>query len=112
MLVGGRDKRINHLETEIKKRKEFLLLKQKELEQNVNNNKYLEGVTKNYKNYYDTVVKEKQQQYDAMMLLKEYLDDTIVKDKMTDNQIRDAKRQQREIVFEMEKITHELKKII
>ena len=112
MLVGGRDKRINHLETEIKKRKEFLLLKSKELEQNVNNNKYLEGVYKDYKNYYDTVVKEKQQQYDAMMLLKEYLDDIIVKNKMTTNQIRDAKRENREIVLEMEKITHELKNII
>ena len=112
MLVGGRDKRINHLETEIKKRKEFLLLKTKELEQNVNNNKYLEGVYKDYKNYYDTVVKEKQQQYDAMMLLKEYLDDIIVKNKMTTNQIRDAKRENREIVLEMEKITHELKNII
>lgn len=112
MLVGGRDKRINHLETEIKKRKEFLLLKTKELEQNVGNNKYLEGVYKDYKNYYDTVVKEKQQQYDAMMLLKEYLDDIIVKNKMTTNQIRDAKRESREIVLEMDKITHELKNII
>jgi hypothetical protein len=112
MLVGGRDKRINHLESEIKRRNEFLLIKTKELEQNESNNKYLESVAENYKNYYDTVVKEKQQQYDAMMLLKEYLDDTIVKDKMTSNQIRDAKRQQREIVLEIEKITHELKKII
>ena len=112
MLVGGRDKRINHLETEIKKRKEFLLLKTKELQQNVDNNKYLEGIVGNYKNYYDTVVKEKQQQYDAMMLLKEYLDDTIKKDKITANQIRDAKRQQREIVLEMEKITQELKNIV
>jgi uncharacterized protein YpmB len=77
MLVGGRDKRINHLETEIKKKKEFLLLKSKELEQDVNNNKYLEGISENYKNFYDTVIKEKQQQHDAMMLLKEYLNDLI-----------------------------------
>jgi len=112
MLVGGRDKRINHLETEIKKKKEFLLLKSKELEQDINNNKYLEDVSKNYKGFYDTIVKEKQQQHDAMMLLKEYLNDLIIKDTMTANQIRDAKRQQKEIILEMEKITHELKKIV
>ena len=47
-----------------------------------------------------------------MMLLKEYLDDLIKQDKITNNQLRDAKRQQRDIVMEMEKITNELKKII
>ena len=47
-----------------------------------------------------------------MMLLKEYLDDLVKQDKITDNQSRDAKRQQRNIVMEMEKITNELKKII
>ena len=47
-----------------------------------------------------------------MMLLKEYLEDLIKQDKMTSNQLRDAKRQQREIVLEMDKITQELKKII
>ena len=39
-------------------------------------------------------------------------DDIIVKNKMTTNQIRDAKRESREIVLEMDKITHELKNII
>jgi hypothetical protein len=112
MLIGGRDKRINTLEMEIKKKKEFLLLKTKEIEQDKNNNIYLEGVAENYKGFYDTVVKEKQQQYDAMMLLKEYLDDLIKQEKISNNQIREAKREQSEIVLEMEKITNELKKII
>jgi hypothetical protein len=106
------DKRIYDLKTKIKQNKEFLLLKKKELESNVSNNKYLEGVANNYKKYYDNISEEKQRQHDAMMLLKEYLEDLIKQDKMTTNQLRDAKRQQREIVLEMDKITQELKKII
>ena len=43
------DKRIYDLKTKIKQNKEFLLLKKKELESNVSNNKYLEGVANNYK---------------------------------------------------------------
>ena len=106
------DKRIYDLKTKIKQNKEFLLQNKKELETGATNNKYLEGVVKNYKKYYDNVSEEKQRQYDAMMLLKEYLDDLINEDKITNNQLRDAKRQQRNIVMEMEKITNELKKII
>ena len=47
-----------------------------------------------------------------MMLLKEYLDDLIKQEKISNNQIREANREQIEIVLEMEKITNELKKII
>jgi hypothetical protein len=112
MKIEDKDKQINILESEIKKRKELLLLKTKELEQDKTKNKHLEGVVKEYKNYYDKVAKEKKQQYDSMMLLKEYLDDLIKNDKITSRQIQDAKREQREIVLEMEKITQELKKII
>ena len=64
------------------------------------------------KSFLRYISEEKQRQHDAMMLLKEYLEDLIKQDKMTSNQLRDAKRQQREIVLEMDKITQELKKII
>ena len=75
ILIGSRDKQINILENEIKKRNELLLLKTKELENDKANNKYLEDVSKEYKKYYDIVVNEKQLQHSSMMVLKEYLDD-------------------------------------
>jgi hypothetical protein len=110
--IGEKDKQLNILEAEIKKRKELLLLKTKQLEQDKTKNKYLEGVSNQYKNYYDTVVKEKQQQHDSMMLLKEYLDDLIKNEKITSRQIQDAKREQRAVILEIEKITQELKNIV
>ena len=112
MSIGERDKQLSIIETEIKKRKELLLQKTKEIEQDKTNNKYLENVSKNYKNYYDTVIKEKQQQHDSMVLLKEYLDDLIKNEKITSRQIQDAKRRQQSIILEIEKITQELKNIV
>jgi len=110
--IGSKDKQISILENEIKKRKEMLLLKTKELEQDKNNNKYLEDISNQYKTYYDTVVNEKKQQHASMMILKEYLEDLIKNEKITGRQIHDAKREQREIILEMSKITQELKNII
>ena len=112
ILIGSRDKQINILENEIKKRNELLLLKTKELENDKANNKYLEDVSKEYKKYYDTIVNEKQLQHSSMMILKEYLDDLIKHEKITSRQIQDAKRERQAIILEMEKITHEIKKII
>ena len=43
------DKRIYDLKTKIKQNKELLLQKKKQLETDATNNKYLEGVVKNYK---------------------------------------------------------------
>ena len=47
-----------------------------------------------------------------MMLLKEYLDDLIKNEKITSRQIQDAKREQRAVILEIEKITQELKNIV
>ena len=112
MSLGERDLYIRRLEEEIKNKKELLITQAKDVENVKKSNKFLDSIHKNYKSYYDGAVKEKQQQYDAMMLLKEYLDDLIKQEKISNNQIREAKREQSEIVLEMEKITNELKKII
>ena len=98
-------------QSEIKKRKELLLLKTKELEHDKTNNKHLEGVAKEYKKYYDTVIKEKQQQYDSMMLLKEYLDDLIKQENIDKHQLKRVRKDQQDIILEMDKITSDLKDI-
>ena len=46
-----------------------------------------------------------------MMLLKEYLDDLIKKEKMTTREVKNMKRDQHNIILEMETITRELKEI-
>jgi hypothetical protein len=112
LSLGERDLYIRRLEEEIKNKKELLITQAKDVENVKKSNKFLDGIHKNYKSYYDGAVKEKQQQYDAMMLLREYLDELIKKEKMSGRQLSAVKRDQKDIIMEMDKITHELKDMI
>ena len=111
LSLGERDLYIRKLEEEIKNKKNVLINEAKDIGNIKKGNKLLEGVHTNYQTYYDGIVKEKQQQYDAMMLLKEYLDDLIKKEKMTTREVKNMKRDQHNIILEMETITRELKEI-
>jgi hypothetical protein len=111
LSLGERDFYIKKLEEEIKHKKNTLINEAKEIENIKKGNKLLEGVQTKYKEYYDVAINEKQQQYDAMMLLKTYLDEVIKKEKMTKHQLKNARADKRNIILEMEKITNDLKEI-
>ena len=111
LSLGERDLYIRKLEEEIKKKKVLLLKESADVVNVKKSSKLLEGVHKNYKTYYDTIVKEKQQQYDAMMLLKQYLDELIQND-TNEKQIKNARKDQQDIIREMDKITIDLKEIV
>ena len=112
LSLGERDFYIKKLEEEIKHKKNTLINEAKEIENIKKGNKLLEGVHTNYQTYYDGVVKEKQQQYDAMMLLKEYLDDLIKQENMDKHLLKSVKKDQKDIILEMDKITKDLKEIV
>lgn len=109
LSLGERDLYLKKLEGEIKNKKALILEEKNNIENVKKGNKLLEGVHKNYKVYYDGIVKEKQQQYDAMMLLNQYLDELIKKEHISGKQIKNARKDQKDIIGEMEKITIDLK---
>jgi hypothetical protein len=112
LSLGERDLYLQKLEENIKNKKALLLKETTNIENVKKDNKLLEGVHQKYKVYYDGIVKEKQQQYDAMMLLNQYLDELIKKEHISGKQINHAKKDQQDIIGEMEKITMELKEIV
>jgi hypothetical protein len=75
-------------------------------------NHFLESVKEDYAKYHTYILKEKQQQYNAFLLLNEYIDDLAKTDKLVQNQLRTAKYDQREIIGEINKIKGELDEII
>jgi hypothetical protein len=111
LSIGERDLYIRKLEDEIKRKRLMLIEETKNIENGKKTNKLLEPVHSDYKKYYDNIINEKQQQYDAMMLLKEYLDELKKEESLTTHQTRTIKNDQRDILFEIEKITHELKEM-
>ena len=58
------------------------------------------------------MVKEKQDQLRAMNVLKQYTEDLGVSTKLTEANIKETKRDQKDILREMEKIKMELEEIM
>jgi hypothetical protein len=112
MTVAQRDIYLMKINDEIKNRRQLLLDKKKELEQKEKLNEFLSTVRQEYRNYYNHIIHEKQQQYEALKLLKTYLDDLATTETSMNNKMRNAKYDQKEILQEMDAIRVELDGII
>ena len=110
--LAQRDLRMLQIEQEIKNKKRLLLKKKGELNEKKKINHYLENVKEDYQKYYEYILNEKQQQYDALMLLKEYMGDLMKTDHMVSEQLRTAKHDQKDIIRELDKVKAELDELI
>lgn len=110
--LATRDLKLIQITEEIQNKKNLILKKKKELEKKKSVNTYLEIVSNDYNNYYDYILKQKQNEFKAMNLLNEYVSDLVNTDKLVDNQLRLAKHDQKEILKEINKIQGELNNII
>lgn len=112
MPLAERDIYLLQIDQEIKNRKQLLIKKKKELEKKEKVNNFLEEVKKDYANYYNYILNEKQNQYKSLMLLKEYMDDLMQTNKLVDNELRTAKHDQKDILREIDNVKNELDSII
>jgi hypothetical protein len=110
--LAERDLHLLQIETEIKNKKRLLIKKKKDLDKKSKVNHYLSDVKKNYSKYYNHIVKEKQQQYNALLLLEEYMEDLMKTEKLVDDQLRVAKHDQKDIIREIDKVKDELNELI
>jgi hypothetical protein len=112
LTLAERDLHLLQIEAEIKNKKKLLVKKKKDLDKKIKLNEYLSGVKSDYSKYYDYILNEKQQQYNALNLLKEYISDLIKTEHMVDEQLRTAKYDQKEIVQEIDRVKDELDELI
>jgi hypothetical protein len=110
--LAKRDQYLLKIEDEIELRRKFLLEKQKKLEKLSRQNRFLETVKDDYENYHNYIVEQKEGQIRAMNSIKQYVEDLIVSGKLTDEDIRQAKVDQREITNEVKKIREKINEII
>ena len=110
--LSERDLYLFHIEFEIRHKKDLLIKKKKELDKKCKVNHYLNDVKNDYSKYYNYIVNEKQQQYNALILLKEYMNDLIKTEKLVDDQLRTAKYDQKDIFSEINKVKNELDELI
>ena len=112
MDLAKRDQYLLKIEDEIQLRRKFLLEKQKKLEKLSRQNHFLETIKDDYENYHNYIVEQKEGQIRAMNSIKQYVEDLIVSGKLTDQDIRQAKDDQREITSEVKKIREKINEII
>jgi hypothetical protein len=112
MSLANRDKFLDLIENEINLRKKLILNKSKKIDKKLKVNNFLEDVKQDYINYYKYIVEEKKQQYNSMLVIKQYLDDLIKSEKLANDQLYNVKLEQNKILHEMDKIKIELNKLI
>ena len=112
LTLAERDLHLLQIEAEIKNKKKLLVKKKKDLDKKIKLNEYLSGVKSDYSKYYDYILNEKQQQYNALNLLKEYISDLIKTEHMVDEQLRTAKYDQKEIIQEIDRVKGELDELV
>lgn len=112
MEIAERDIHIFQIEDAIKGKRNLLVQKRKELNKKTKLNEYLGSIKEDYDKYYNYILNQKQQQYNSMILLRDYLSDIIATDKLVDEQLRAAKHDQKDIVGEIDKIKKEIDELI
>jgi hypothetical protein len=112
LTLAERDLYLVHIDTLMDEKRKMLLEKQKTLQQTAKENEYLEMVRNDYRKYYNHIVKQKEDQINAMNYLNQYIDEIIVDGKLTDVDLENAKMEQDELIQEMGNIKSKLDEII
>ena len=112
LTLAERDLYLVHIDTLMDEKRKMLLEKQKTLQQTAKENEYLEMVRNDYRKYYNHIVKQKEDQINAMNYLKQYIDEIMVNGKLTDVDLENAKMEQDELIQEMGNIKGKLDEII
>jgi len=108
LSLAERDLILVRVDNEINSRREMLLKKREYLNKVSNQNQFLTQVTKDYHKYYNFIIEQKREQSRALEALHQYLENLIKTEQFTHNNLKDAKKDQSQIIREMTKIKKEL----
>jgi hypothetical protein len=111
LTLVERDLYLVHIDKLMEEKRKMLLEKQKTLQQTAKENEYLEMVRNDYRKYYNHIVKQKEDQINAMNYLKQYIDEIMVNGKLTDTDLENAKMEQDELIQEMSDIKSKMDEI-
>ena len=96
------------IQHQIHAKRDFLLQKQKYLNKMEQQNNFLREVKNDYAKYYNYILKQKQEQMEALDMLKQYVHDLTVSGSLSKQNIKDAKLEQKRILREMKNIKKDL----
>lgn len=112
LTLPEKDSYLVEIEKQIQIKRNFLLQKQEQLNQASKENKFLSVVKDDYQKYHNIIMKQKEEQIRSMQILDQYLNDLIRSGKLTNHDILHTKRDQQEILSEIDKIKEDLNNIM
>lgn len=110
--LSERDKYLTQVENQIQAKKDLITSKRLELDKNIEQNHFLENVREDYNKYYSYIIKQKEDQIKAMKILEDYIKNVIITNKLTDEDLENARLEQKQILNELDSLKYELDKLV
>ena len=101
LTLAERDVYLTNVYDELRKRKKMLLDKFRAIKENEEKNEFLNLVKRDYQNYYDFILEEKEKQAEAMGALSAYVNNIIVDGGLTDEDLEISRRDHEKIMQEI-----------
>jgi|TARA_Y100000389_G_C17444824_1_gene510909 hypothetical protein len=111
MDLAKRDIYIVKLRDALEYKRTLLLDKRNELRKNQKDNIFLIDIVSDYEGYYKTIKNERQQQYDALKIISDYVSSIASDTEVTDTLIKESRKQQKMILIELNRLREELNKM-
>jgi len=110
--LSERDKYLTQVENQMQAKKDLINEKRVALNENIKQNHFLENVREDYNKYYNYIIQQKKDQVKAMQILDDYVKDIIISNKLTENDLQNAKREQQQILDQLDVLKRELDTLI
>jgi len=112
MDLGDRDQQIFIIQAALKDNQDHMVNKLLQLEEAQKRNNLLRTVYDDYKHYYDHIIKQKQYQRQSMEGLVNYLEKMMLEAGLTDNMLKRANYEQKNILEELSGLRKNLNDIV
>jgi hypothetical protein len=110
--LASKDQQFIQLQQLIELKRKMLLDKQIKYKKIAKRNHFLEEIKNDYSNYSNYIMKQKQQQIQALEILHNYVNDLTISGNLSKQNVKDAKYEQKKIIKELKSIKHNLDGII
>jgi hypothetical protein len=112
MNLASKDQQFIQLQQMIDLKRKMLLEKQIKYKKIVKQNHFLEEIKNDYSTYSNYIMKQKQEQIQALEILQNYVRDLSVSGKLSKQNVKDAKYEQKKIIKELKSIKNNLDEVV
>ena len=112
VVFKNNDDKLLKIDELIEAKREMIQNKQQNIGKIAKQNKFLEGVKNDYSNYNNIIMKQKQDQIQALELINKYVTDLKSTEQISTQTIEEAKNDQLKIMNEIKSIRQNLEGIV